>query len=90
MTRVRRTTHAEASLREREIERREVERALDAPDRRIASHGGRTVLVRRYDDPILGQPMALCIFVEEQAGETVVVTVYKSSKLEKYLKGDTT
>jgi hypothetical protein len=90
MKRVRWTTHAEANLRDREIERADATGTLEAPDRRIAGRGGRTVMIRRYDDRILGQPMALCVVVEEQAGETVVVTVYKSSKLDKYLQGGTT
>jgi hypothetical protein len=85
--RVRWTAHAEASLRDREIDRAEVERTLDAPDRRIASRGRRTVLARWYDEPVLGQPMALCVVLEEHGGETVAVTVYKSSKLDKYPKG---
>lgn len=84
---VRWTAHAEAGLRDREIERTEAARTLDAPDRRIASRGGREILVRRYDDRVLGQPMALCVVVEERARETVVVTVYRSSKLDKYLEG---
>lgn len=87
MKAVRWTAHAEGSLRDREIDRREAERALSSPDRRIASRGGREILVRRYDDGVLAQPMVVCVVVEERAGETVVVTVYKSSKIEKYLTG---
>ena len=87
---VRWTSHAESSLRDREIERAEAERAIAAPDRRIAGRGARTVLVRRYDDRILGQPVALCVVVEDSADETVIITVYKSSKLDKYLEGGTT
>jgi hypothetical protein len=34
------------------------------------------VLVCRYDDPLLGQPMALCVVIEEQVDETVVITAY--------------
>ncbi len=34
--------------------------------------------------------MVLCVVVEERADETVVVTMYKSSKIEKYLTGGTT
>jgi hypothetical protein len=45
--------------------------------------------VRRYEDDVLRQPMVLCVVVEDRPEETVVVTVYKSSKLEKYLVGGT-
>jgi hypothetical protein len=41
------------------------------------------------DNSLLCQPMALCVVIEEEVDETVVVTAHKSSKLEKSLKGDT-
>jgi hypothetical protein len=34
--------------------------------------------------------MVLCVVVENRGDERVVVTVYKSSKIEKYLTGGTT
>lgn len=86
---IRWSAHAETSLRDRDIDRDEAERTLANPDRRIASVGQRAVLVRRYDDRIVGRPMALCIVVEDAAQETVVITAYKSSKLDKYLAGGT-
>lgn len=63
------------------------ERALAGPDQRITSRGGRDVLVRRYADRALAQPMVVCVVVEERPEETVVVTVYKSSKVDKYAGG---
>lgn len=84
------TAHAQASLRDREVDREEAERTLQAPDRRLTGQGCRQILVRRYHDQTLRQPMVLCVVVEERANETVVVTVYKSSKIEKYLTGGTT
>jgi hypothetical protein len=85
---VRWTAHAETSLRDREIDRTEVARTLAAPDRRLTSRSGREILVRKYEDEVLRQPMVLCV-VEDRPEETAVVTVYKSSKLEKYLLGGT-
>jgi hypothetical protein len=90
MTPLRWTAHAEASLRDREIERGEAERTLQTPDRRIAARGARELLARGYDDAVLGQRMALCVVIEQRDEETVVVTVYKSSKLDKYLQGGIT
>jgi hypothetical protein len=87
MKAVRWSAHAEGSLRDRAIDRREAERALSGRDRRIASRGGREIPVRRYDDGVLGRPMVVCVVVEERPEETVVVTVYWSSKLEKYTTG---
>ncbi len=87
---VRWTAHAEAGLRDRETERADAERTVENPDPRIASRGARTVLLRRFEDRMLRQPMALCVVVENREGETVVITVYKSSKLDKYLEGGNT
>jgi hypothetical protein len=86
---IRWTAHAEANLRDREIDRTEAERTIEAPDREIPSRHGRTVRVRRYHDAVLGQPMALCVVVETSPAETAVITLYKSSKLDKYLEGGT-
>lgn len=63
---------------------------LEAPDRRVAGHGNRHVLLRGYDDPGRGQPMVLCVVVEDRAEETVVVTVYRSSRIQKYMGGEAT
>lgn len=83
---IRWTAHAQANLRDREIDRAEAERTIQAPDCEIAGRIDRTILVRQYHDAILDQSMALCVVVEARAEETVVITVYKSSKLNKYLK----
>jgi hypothetical protein len=84
---IRWTAHAEARLRDREIDRVEADRTIQAPDREIPGRFGRTLRVRRYDDAVLGRPMALCVLVETGAAETVVITLYKSSNLAKYLEG---
>jgi len=42
--------------------------------------------MRRYFDEILQQTMLLRVFVEEKAEEIVVVTVYKTSQINRYLK----
>ena len=42
--------------------------------------------VRRYRDRVLDQDMLLCLVIEETMEETVVVTVFKTSQLDKYLR----
>lgn len=42
--------------------------------------------MRRYRDRVLDQDMLLCVVTEETMEETVVVTVFKTSQLEKYLR----
>ncbi len=45
--------------------------------------------MRRCFDQALGQPMLLRIVVEDAADETVVITVYKTSQINRYLRGVT-
>ncbi len=45
--------------------------------------------MRRYSDARLGQEMLLRAVVEEEAGHCVVITVYITSKIGKYMKGAT-
>jgi len=80
------TAHALASLAEREIDRAEADRTVAVPDRITAGHGGRQLLLRRYQDALLQQPMLLCVVAEDQPAELVIVTLYKTSKLDKYLE----
>jgi len=82
---VRWTAHALASLVAREINRDEAERTIAFPDRKLPGHGARQLLLRRFDDPVLHQSMLLCIVLEEQVDERVIVTVYKTSRFDKYL-----
>jgi hypothetical protein len=83
---VRWSPHALRSLREREIPFEEAERTLVEPEATIAGPLPRTFLMRRYFDARLGQQMLLRVLVEETSGERVVVTVYRTSKIEKYMK----
>lgn len=43
--------------------------------------------MRRYTDQMLQQPMLLRIVVEDTADEIVVITLYKTSQIDRYLKG---
>ena len=47
----------------------------------------RCILMGRYNDPMLQQEMLLRIVVEDAPDERVVVTVYKTSQVQRYLKG---
>lgn len=64
----------------------EAERAIREPDRTTPGRGKREVRMRKFDDPVLRQPMLLCVIVEDLPSEYVVVTLYKTSRLDKYLK----
>ena len=86
MKRVRWTPHALEALGEREIERAEAERTVSEPATVREAHGGRRLLARGYHDASLGRDMVLCVVTEETEEETVVVTCYRSSKREKFLR----
>ena len=87
MKTVRWTLHALKNLADREIDREEAEKTVNGPALTVAGHGNRTVFLRKYHDRVLGQEMLLCVVTEQHGDEVVVVTVYKTSKIEKYLGG---
>jgi hypothetical protein len=43
--------------------------------------------MRRYFDQVLQQEMLLRLIVENTGNEMVVITIYKTSQINKYLKG---
>jgi len=71
----------------REIPREELERAIEAPELIRPAGLGRQAYMRRYHDPILDADMLLRAIVEETESELVVVTVYRTSQIARYLKG---
>ncbi len=77
------------NLTDREIDRTEADKTLAQPDLIAPGQPPRQVLMRRYFDRILQQEMLLCIVVEDTASERIVVTVYKTAQLSRYLKGST-
>lgn len=84
---IRWSNHALDNLVDREVDRTEVEITLQSPDFEVPSKSSRRVLMRRYFDNVLKQKMLLRIVVEETATEIVVITIYKTSQINKYLKG---
>lgn len=84
---VRWTIHALENLEAREIPRSEAEKTLKAPEFDLPGQSSRRVFMRRYFDDILQQKMLLRLVIEDTPAERVVVTVYKTSQINKYLKG---
>lgn len=84
---IRSSPHALKNLEDREIDRLEAEKILDAPDRIISARPPREILIRRYNDVRLQQEMALCLVLEETDTERIVVTLFKTSQIKKYLEG---
>jgi len=83
---VRWSEHAIQNLAEREIDRSEVEVTLMNPELVVPDPPGREVFMRRYFDGILQQELLMRVVVEHSESETVVVTVYKTSQVERCMK----
>jgi hypothetical protein len=81
------TSHALVALVDRNIDRAEVEQTIAAPELSVIDPPRRAVLMRRYFDAHLGREMLLRAVIEEKPDERVVITVYKTSQISKYLKG---
>ncbi len=79
--------HVRLNLRDREVPEGEIERALEQPELVISGDADRLIYMRRYQDNVLAQEMLLRVIVEETETERVVVTVHKTSQIERYLKG---
>jgi len=80
--------HALSNLLDRRIDREEAEKVLRRPTATAEGRWGRTVLMGTYFDRELGERVLLRIVVEEAHDEPVVVTLYKTSRIGKYLPGE--
>jgi hypothetical protein len=75
------------NLADREIDRVDADRTLEAPESIVPEPPNRRVFMRRYFDGALDQEMLLRVVVEDTGTETVVVTIDKTSRIDKYLRG---
>jgi hypothetical protein len=78
--------HALKNLADREIPRAEAEAALLNRELSVPARSGRRFFMRRYFDQGLQQEMLVRLLVQE-GPEGVVIAVYKTSKISKYMKG---
>ena len=84
---IRWSPHALKNLADREIPRDEAERTLAEPEMVSPARQPRRFLMRRYFDVRLQQEMLLRLLVEDAPAEDVVITVYSTSEIDKYMKG---
>ncbi len=80
--------HTLNNLQVREISVDEVRRAVEQPERIVVGYDFRKIYMRRYHDLIVDEEMLLRVVVEETDTELVIVTVYKTSKIARYMKGE--
>ncbi len=86
---IRFSPHAEGNLVVREIPRAEAEATIRQPMLSEPARPPREIVSRVYSDTVTGETMLLRAVIEETAHEIVVVTLYKTSKLKKYLPKET-
>lgn len=84
---IRLTAHARQKVIAREVSMTEVEQTVARPDSSVSGYAARRILMRRYFDDVLKSTMLLRVVVEETDTETTVVTLYKTSKFNKYEGG---
>jgi len=83
---IRWTPHALNNLVDREIDRKEAEMTLTDPEFILPNQPQRELLMRQYFDQVLQLKMLLIIIVEDTDTERVVVTLFKTSQFNRYLK----
>jgi hypothetical protein len=79
------TNHAETSLRDRSIEKEVIISTIQFPDAVSEGYDGRKVFSKKYYDGSLSQEMLVRAIVEESSEEFIVITVYKVSRISRYL-----
>ncbi len=78
--------HAIDNIRDRAVVAEAIEATIRQPDEVTWGRGTRRVFMRRYHDPVLQAEMLLRVVAEETPDEIVVVTLYKTSQIRRYLK----
>ena len=78
------TDHARFEIQRRGIEETDVIAVINKPQQRIPSLKGGLVLQSKYFDKIEGKDMLLRVIGKESPKGFVLITVYKTSKIEKY------
>ena len=78
------TDHARFEAQRRQIDLELMLSTVEDPQQKVPSKGNRVVLQSKYYDKINGKEMLLRVIVE-LAGDTLkVISVYKTSKIDKY------
>lgn len=84
---IRWTEHALRNLADRDIDHAEADRTIAQPEFAVPDLLECEIHMRRYFDKVLGQIMLLRVIVESTPREIIVITLYKTSQIERYLRG---
>ena len=83
------TDHARLEMARRQIDEAEVESVLAAPEQTECVREGRAVYQSRIELGEPSKPYLLRVVVDTDRQPSAVVTVYRSSKVQKYWRGET-
>ncbi len=70
---------------QRSVDEGHIKRVLENPEQSFDSGADRKIYQSRYLDEAEGKQMLLRVVAEPRLNEIYIVTVYKTSKIEKYL-----
>ncbi|MFQ5924812.1 MAG: DUF4258 domain-containing protein [Dehalococcoidia bacterium] len=78
------TEHAWFEMNRRQVSEDHVRSVAENPQQTLTIGGGRVVHQSRYFDPAEAREMLLRVVAEEREDDFYVITVYKTSKIDKY------
>lgn len=80
------TDHARFEANRRDISEELIKSVVESPKQKLPSKKGRVIVQNRYFDEVEGKEMPLRVIGKEYGTEFGVITVYKTSKVNKYWK----
>ena len=83
---IRLTEHTGKNIVERDIPVDIMYETINNPDIKLFQGYNRFIYMKLYFDSELAEEMLLRVIIEEELNEIIVVTVYKTSKIDKYFK----
>ena len=78
------TDHAKFEAGRRNIPEELIRSVIESPQQKLPSKNGRVIVQSKYNDEGEGKEMILRVVGTASAGEFKVITVYKTSKIDKY------
>jgi len=86
MKEIKLTDHAVHNIIDREISIDFMYNTINNPDNKLIQGNNRYIYMKLYYDELLSEEMLLRVVIEEDIDKITVITVYKTSKIDKYLK----
>jgi len=80
------TEHAKFEADRRNIPEELIKSVVEVPQQKLSSKKGRVIVQKKYYDETEGKEMILRVVGIESVEEFRVITVYKTSKIDKYWK----